>query len=75
MVKLPPYSKAHEIFWIHKKLQKSLVIRQAQNLTNTVTRTTRRDEVEAEADMVAETITTDGKGRSSNLLINFSLFH
>ena len=57
------------------KLQKLHAIRQDRSLSNTVTRTTRRDEVEAEADMVAETITTDGKGRSSNLLINFSLFH
>ena len=57
------------------KLQKLHAIRQDRSLSNTVTRTTRRDEVEVEADMVAETITTDGKGSSSNLLINFSLFH
>ena len=54
------------------KLQKLLAIRQARNLSNTVTRTTRRDEVEeAEADMVAETITIDGKGTLKLIVINY----
>ena len=41
-------------------------------MSNTVTRTTRRDEVEeAEADMVAETITIDGKGTLKLIVINY----